>query len=46
LVTQAPSVLQWLEELGAMFDKNPDGRFKVFHVGGHAGKRKKTITKP
>ena len=39
LVTQAPSVLQWLERLGAMFDKNPDGSFKVFHLGGTCRKR-------
>ena len=39
LVTQAPSVLQWLESLGAMFDKNPDGSFKVFHLGGTCRKR-------
>src|SRR4030042_597983 len=34
LVTQAPSILQWLEGLGAMLDKNPDGSFKIFHLGG------------
>jgi succinate dehydrogenase/fumarate reductase flavoprotein subunit len=39
LVTQAPSVLQWLEGLGAMFDKNPDGSFKLFHLGGTCRKR-------
>jgi len=39
LVTQAPSVLQWLEGLGAMFDKNPDGSFKVLHLGGTCRKR-------
>jgi succinate dehydrogenase / fumarate reductase flavoprotein subunit/L-aspartate oxidase len=39
LVAQAPSVLQWLEGLGAMFDKNQDGRFKVFHLGGTCRKR-------
>jgi succinate dehydrogenase/fumarate reductase flavoprotein subunit len=39
LVTHAPSVLQWLEGLGAMFDKNPDGSFKVFHLGGTCRKR-------
>jgi succinate dehydrogenase/fumarate reductase flavoprotein subunit len=39
LVTQAPSVLQWLEKLGAMFDKNLDGSFKVFHLGGTCRKR-------
>jgi succinate dehydrogenase/fumarate reductase flavoprotein subunit len=39
LVTQAPSILGWLEELGAMFDKNPDGSFKIFHLGGTSRKR-------
>ncbi len=39
LVTQAPSVLQWLEKLGVMFDKNPDGNLKVFHLGGMSRKR-------
>lgn len=39
LVTHAPSVLQWLEGLGAMFDKNPDGSYKVLHLGGTCRKR-------
>jgi len=39
LVIQAPAVLQWLEGLGAMFDKNQDGSFKVFHPGGTSRKR-------
>jgi succinate dehydrogenase/fumarate reductase flavoprotein subunit len=39
LVTEAPSILQWLEGLGAMFDKNPDGSFKVFHLGGTSRRR-------
>jgi len=39
LVTQAPSVLYWLEGLGAMFDKNADGSFKVLHLGGTCRKR-------
>jgi succinate dehydrogenase/fumarate reductase flavoprotein subunit len=39
LVTRAPSVMQWLERLGAMFDKNPDGSFKVFHLGGMSRRR-------
>jgi succinate dehydrogenase/fumarate reductase flavoprotein subunit len=39
LVTHAPSVIQWLEGLGAMFDKNPDGSLKVFHLGGMSRKR-------
>ncbi len=39
LVTQAPSVMQWLEGLGVMFDKAPDGNLKVFHLGGMSRKR-------
>jgi succinate dehydrogenase/fumarate reductase flavoprotein subunit len=39
LVTRAPSVMQWLEELGAMFDKNLDGSLKVFHLGGMSRRR-------
>ncbi|MBS3906722.1 MAG: FAD-binding protein [Syntrophaceae bacterium] len=39
LVTQAPSVLQWLEGLGVMFDKKPEGNLKVFHLGGMSRKR-------
>ena len=39
LVTQAPSVMQWLEGLGVMFDKHPDGSLKVFHLGGMSRKR-------
>ncbi len=39
LVTHAPSVLQWLESLGAMFDKNSDGSYKVLHLGGTCRKR-------
>jgi succinate dehydrogenase/fumarate reductase flavoprotein subunit len=39
LVTQASSALQWLERLGAMFDKNLDGSYKVLHLGGTSSKR-------
>ena len=39
LVTCAPPVIQWLEGLGAMFDKNPDGSLKVFHLGGMSRRR-------
>lgn len=39
LVTQAPSVIQWLEGLGIMFDKKPDGNLKVFHLGGMSRRR-------
>jgi succinate dehydrogenase/fumarate reductase flavoprotein subunit len=39
LVTHAPSILEWLERLGAMFDKNPDGSYEVLHLGGTCRKR-------
>ncbi len=39
LVTQAPSVMQWLEGLGAMIDKKPDGNLKGYHLGGTCRKR-------
>jgi succinate dehydrogenase/fumarate reductase flavoprotein subunit len=39
LVTQAPDVLQWLENLGVMFTKYPDGRLQSIHGGGTSRKR-------
>jgi len=39
LVTQAPDVLRWLEGLGVMFDKYPDGRLASIHGGGTSRKR-------
>ncbi|MHB0869442.1 MAG: FAD-binding protein [Chloroflexota bacterium] len=39
LVTDAPQVIKWLEGLGVMFDKEPDGRIKVKHGGGTSKKR-------
>jgi succinate dehydrogenase/fumarate reductase flavoprotein subunit len=39
LVTQAPDVLQWLEGLGVMFTKFPDGRLQSIHGGGTSRKR-------
>lgn len=39
LVTEAPDVLHWLEELGVMFDKFPDGRLQTIHGGGTSRKR-------
>ncbi|NLC11310.1 MAG: FAD-binding protein [Firmicutes bacterium] len=39
LVSDAPGVLKWLEELGAMFDKNPDGSMIAIHGGGTSRKR-------
>ncbi|MBD3336890.1 MAG: FAD-binding protein [Candidatus Eisenbacteria bacterium] len=39
LVTDAPSTLAWLEELGCMFTKFPDGRLQTMHGGGTSRKR-------
>jgi succinate dehydrogenase / fumarate reductase flavoprotein subunit len=42
LVTDAPEVLAWLEDLGTMFDKNPDGSMKTIHGGGTSRRRMHT----
>lgn len=34
LVMDAPIVIQWLENMGVMFDKNPDGSMMEVHGGG------------
>ncbi len=39
LVTQAPDVIQWLESLGVMFSKFPDGRLQSIHGAGTSRKR-------
>jgi succinate dehydrogenase / fumarate reductase flavoprotein subunit len=39
LVKDAPLVVQWLEELGVMFDKMPDGTMIEAHGGGTSRKR-------
>ncbi len=39
LVTEAPKVIAWLESLGCMFTKFPDGRLKTLHGGGTCRKR-------
>jgi succinate dehydrogenase/fumarate reductase flavoprotein subunit len=39
LVRDAPGVIAWLESLGCMFDKTPDGTLKTQHGGGTARKR-------
>ena len=39
LVTEAPRVIQWLEDLGVMLDKNPDGSFQLVHLGGTSRRR-------
>ena len=39
LVRDAPSVIAWLESLGCMFDKEPDGTMITIHGGGTSRKR-------
>lgn len=39
LVHDAPLSVGWLESLGMMFEKNPDGRLQVYHFGGSCRKR-------
>lgn len=39
LTNDAPLIIHWLESLGMMFDKHPDGRMKVRHGGGTSRKR-------
>ncbi len=39
LVKDAPLVIQWLEDLGCMFDKLPDGTMLQEHGGGTSRKR-------
>ncbi|HDQ00491.1 MAG TPA: FAD-binding protein [bacterium] len=39
LVTEAPKVLKWLESLGMIFSKYPDGKMKTMHGGGTSRKR-------
>ncbi len=39
LVREAPGVIQWLEALGVMLNKNPDGSFQLVHLGGTSRKR-------
>ncbi|MEO0053087.1 MAG: FAD-binding protein, partial [candidate division WOR-3 bacterium] len=39
LVTDAPGIIAWLEELGVMFDKKPDGTMITIHGGGTSRKR-------
>jgi succinate dehydrogenase / fumarate reductase flavoprotein subunit len=39
LVKDAPSIIEWLEDLGAMFDKEPDGTFITMHGGGTSRRR-------
>jgi succinate dehydrogenase/fumarate reductase flavoprotein subunit len=39
LVHDAPLIIGWLEELGVMFDKDPDGKMFKKHGGGTSRKR-------
>jgi succinate dehydrogenase / fumarate reductase flavoprotein subunit len=39
LVNDAPGIIAWLEEIGVMFDKNPDGTMQTIHGGGTSRKR-------
>ena len=39
MVMDAPLVIQWLEERGVMFDKEPDGTMFTIHGGGTSRKR-------
>lgn len=39
LVSDAPGVIAWLEEMGTMFDKEPDGTMITIHGGGTSRKR-------
>jgi succinate dehydrogenase/fumarate reductase flavoprotein subunit len=39
LTIDAPGVIKWLEDLGTMFDKEPDGTLVEIHGGGTSRKR-------
>ncbi len=39
LVTNAPSAIHWMENMGVNFSKFPDGRLKTMHGGGTSRKR-------
>jgi len=39
LVKDAPVIVQWLKELGCMFDTHPNGDFVVSFAGGHVRRR-------
>ncbi len=39
LVRDAPLVIKWLEDMGCMFDKEPDGTMITIHGGGTCRKR-------
>ena len=39
LVMDAPSIIEWLEDLGTMLDKEADGTFVTMHGGGTSRRR-------
>lgn len=39
MTNDAPLIIHWLEDLGMMYDKKPDGRMLVRHGGGTSRKR-------
>ena len=39
LVENGPKAIKWLEEMGVLFDKNPDGNMITTHGGGTSRKR-------
>ncbi|MGC9334557.1 MAG: FAD-binding protein [Anaerolineae bacterium] len=39
LVRDGPEIIHWLEGLGCMFDKEPDGTMRTMHLGGSSRKR-------
>jgi succinate dehydrogenase/fumarate reductase flavoprotein subunit len=39
LVSEAPDVIAWLEDLGCMLSKYPDGQLRTMHGGGTCRKR-------
>lgn len=39
LCRDAPLIVEWLRDLGVMFDTNPDGSLFVSYAGGHSRKR-------
>jgi succinate dehydrogenase / fumarate reductase flavoprotein subunit len=39
LTLDAPGIIAWLEEMGVMFDKQPDGTMETIHGGGTSRKR-------
>lgn len=39
MVLEAPKVIQWLEKLGCMFNKRPDGKLFTLHGAGTCRKR-------